>query len=226
MQISNTFGIELNKDVVRRVLIRYFNPTSGGEGPSWLTFIGHLTDNLWSVDLFCCESILLKTHWVMVIMDQYTRRIIGFAIHKGHVDGMVACRMFNSIISMHELPKYLSSDNDPIFTFHRWKSNLRVLDIKEIKSLPCQPRSHPFVERLIGSIRRELLNKVLFWTENDLKNKLSCLQTYFNHQRSHWGIGGITPIQKVGKDSSTNAELVSYSWKKFCCGLVELPIAV
>jgi len=44
-----------------------------GYGPSWLTLIGHLKDSLWSVDLFRCESVLLKSHWVMVILDQYTR---------------------------------------------------------------------------------------------------------------------------------------------------------
>ncbi len=60
------------------------------------------------------------------------------------------------------LPKYLSSDNDPLFRFHRWRSNLRIMEVKEIKSVPYSPMSHPFVERLIGSIRRELLDKTLF----------------------------------------------------------------
>jgi hypothetical protein len=48
-----------------------------------LTFIGHTKDSLWSVDLFRCESIALKMHWVLVVMDQSTRRIIGFAVHAG-----------------------------------------------------------------------------------------------------------------------------------------------
>ena len=46
--------------------------------PSWLTFLGQMKDSLWSLDLFRCESILLQTHWVLVVMDQFTRRIIGF----------------------------------------------------------------------------------------------------------------------------------------------------
>jgi len=60
-QISMAFGIELNKDVVRRILVRNYTPTPGGDGPSWLTVIGHAKDSLWSVDLFRCESILLKS---------------------------------------------------------------------------------------------------------------------------------------------------------------------
>ena len=50
-------------------------------------------------------------------------------------------------------------------------ANLRVLEINEIKSLPHVPMSHPFVERLIGSVRRELLDQTLFWTATDLENK-------------------------------------------------------
>ncbi len=112
--ISTVFGIEIDKDVVRRVLAKHYHPNSGGSGPSWLTFLGHAKDSLWSVDLFRCESILLKSHWVMVVMDQYTRRIIGFGIQAGAVDGPNLCRMFNTAISKMGTPKYLSTDHDPL----------------------------------------------------------------------------------------------------------------
>lgn len=61
--------------------------------------MGHIKDSLWSVDLFSCESINLKTHWVMVVMDQFTRRIIGFSAHKDNVAGINLCCMFNKIIA-------------------------------------------------------------------------------------------------------------------------------
>ena len=51
--------------------------------------------------------------------------------------------------------------------FHRWLANLRVLDIGEIKSVPYAPVSHPFVERLIGTIRREVLDQLFFWNALD-----------------------------------------------------------
>lgn len=53
---------------------------SGSSGPSWLTVIAHSKDSLWSVDLFRCESILLRSSWVLVVMDVFTRRIIGFGV--------------------------------------------------------------------------------------------------------------------------------------------------
>ena len=81
-EINKAFGVDIDKDVVRRVLEKHYRPgPDSGHGPSWLTFIGHLKDSLWSIDLFRCESILLNTHWVLVVMDQFTRRIIGFGVH-------------------------------------------------------------------------------------------------------------------------------------------------
>ena len=105
-EINKAFGLNIDKDVVRRVLEKHYRPgPDSGHGPSWLTFIGHLKDSLWSIDLFRCESILLNTHWVLVVMDQFTRRIIGFGVHAGDVDGVALCRMFNTAISTKGVPE-------------------------------------------------------------------------------------------------------------------------
>ena len=76
-QIALAFGIPMNKDVVRRILAVRYRPKPDAAGPSWLTVLGHATDSLWSVDLFRCESAILRAHWVLVVMDQFTRRIRG-----------------------------------------------------------------------------------------------------------------------------------------------------
>jgi hypothetical protein len=56
------FGLEIDKDVVRRLLSIHYRPESGSAGPSWLTFLGHTKDSLWSCDLFRCESATLRTY--------------------------------------------------------------------------------------------------------------------------------------------------------------------
>ena len=143
-QIAHAFGVEIDKDVVRRVLAKYYRPgDSGTHGPSWLTFIGQVKDSLWSVDLFRCESILLHSHWVLVVMDLFTRRIVGFDVERAHIDGVSVCRMFNHAVSDQPLPKHISTDHDPLFRFHRWLANLRVLGIDEIKSVPYAPDLAP-----------------------------------------------------------------------------------
>ncbi|MEH6593248.1 MAG: integrase core domain-containing protein [Halioglobus sp.] len=221
-QINLAFGLDLDKDTVRRVLATHCKPDPSKHGPSWLTTIGHAKDSLWSVDLFRCESILLKSHWVMVVMDQYTRRVIGFGVHAGNVDGPALCGMFSEATSGQGWPERISSDNDPLFQYHRWKANLRVLEIDEIKSLPHVPMSHPFVERLIGSVRRELLDQTLFWTSTDLENKLQNYQCYYNECRTHSGRDGGTPIENTDEKV---INISDYRWDKHCRGLFELPVA-
>ncbi len=171
-QITLAFGIPINKDVVRRILAARYDPKPHSTGPSWLTVLGHAKDSLWSLDLFRCESAVLHTHWVLVVMDQCTRRIVGFGVHRGVVDGIALCRMFNRATRGQSAPNCLSSDHDPLYRFHQWQANLRILAVREIKTVPYAPLSHPFVERLIGTIRRECLDRTLFWTAADLE--VSC----------------------------------------------------
>jgi putative transposase len=144
-----TFETSTNKDVVRRILALHYRPAPDADGPSWLTFLGHMKDSLWSLDLLRCESVALRTYWVLMVMDQYTRRIIGFGIQAGVVNGDALCHMFKQAIRVAAVPKYLSSDHDPLYRYHQWQANLRILGVTEIKTVPYVPLSHPFIERLI-----------------------------------------------------------------------------
>jgi putative transposase len=172
--------------------------------------------------MFRCESIGLQTYWVLVVMDQYTRRIIGFGIQHGIVDGLALCRMFKQAIRGAGLPKYLSSDHDPLNRFHQWEANLRILGVTEIKTVPYIPWSHPFVERLIGTIRRECLDQSLFWRATDLELKLSAFKRYYNGYRSHDSLKGETPIKTR---ESRGIGFKSYRWQEHCRGLYQTPIA-
>jgi len=113
-------------------------------------------------------------------MDQFTRRLVGVGVHSGAVNGANLCRMFNAAIHGRGTPRHLSTDHDPLFEAHRWTANLRILEIDEIKTVPHVPLSHPFVERLVGTMRREFLDHVLFWNASDLERKLADFQAYYN----------------------------------------------
>ena len=108
-QVALAFGVEIDKDIVRRILGVRYRPESDAGGPSWLTFLGHIKDSLWSCDLFRCESATLRTHWVLVVMDQFTRRIVGFGVQGSIVDGAALCRMFQRAIRGQTTPNYLST---------------------------------------------------------------------------------------------------------------------
>src|SRR5918996_1844779 len=218
--ISQTFGIDIDKNVVYRVLTKHYRPAPGGTGPSWLSFIGHATDSLWSVDIFRCESIVLRTYWVLVVMDQFTRRLVGIGVHCGAITGVDVCRMFNTAIHGQGAPQHLSTDHDPLFEAHRWRANLRILEIDEIKTVPYVPLSHPFVERLIGTMRREFLDQVLFWNARDLERKLAEFQRYYNAARSHASLDGHTPLTFAGGHTAAPADLNHVRWVSHCRDLV------
>jgi putative transposase len=226
-QISHAFGVEIDKDVVRRVLAMHYRPgDSGTNGPSWLTFIEHVTDSLWSLDLFRCESILVRSRWVMLVMDVFTRRLVGFGVERANIDGVSVCRMFNHAVAGQPLPKHVSTDHRPLFRFHRWLANLRVLEIEEVKSIPCVPVSHPFVERLIGTIRREYLDHAFFWNTVDLDRKLGEFRDYYNEHCVHRSLDGTTPAHRTRATSPAPAGLNHYAWRQYCRGLFQIPVAV
>ncbi len=220
-QIMLAFGVEINKDVVRRILAHRYRPKSGG--PSWLTFLGNAKDSLWSCDLFRCESATLRTHWVLIVMDQFTRRLVGFSVHRGAVDGPALCGMFRQATRGTELPKYLSSDHDPLYRYHQWQANLRILEIQEVKTVPYVPLSHPFVERLIGTIRREFLDHVLFWNAADLETKLRTFQEFYNWHRAHSARGGDVPLSETRP--SGRISIGCHRWRRHCGGLYQTPAA-
>jgi putative transposase len=161
----------------------------------------------------------------MVVMDQFTRRLIGFGVNAGDLDGIALCRMFNKAISEMRIPKYLSTDHDPLFEYHRWQANLRILDVDVIKAVPYTPLSHPFVERLIETLRREYLDHVIFWNACDLERKLEEFRDYYNCLRVHTSLDFNTPAEFSGKILNNRVDLHQFRWQTHCRGLFQLPIA-
>jgi putative transposase len=135
--------------------------------------------------------------------------------------------MFNPIIGGKSLPKYLSSDNDPLFLFHRWEANLRVLEIDELKSVPGVPTSHPFIERVIGTTRRECVDQLVFFNKLDLQRKLDHFQAYYNEDRVDSSLNLKTPKAMATQNPpGKGIDLIEeYRWSSRCGGLYQLPMA-
>ena len=121
--------------------------------------------------------------------------------------------MFDEAMAGSGTPKSLSLDNDPLFEFGRWKSNLRILEIDEIKTIPYTPISHPFVERIIGTIRREYLDHTLFFNERDLQRKLDDYKVYYNEVRAHSSLDMKPPTAMDEEVVKKVVSLDEYRWK-------------
>ena len=133
--------------------------------------------------------------------------------------------MFNQTIAGQPLPRRISTDHDPLLRFHRWRADLRVLEIEEIKSILYTPASYPFVERLIGTISREYLDHVFFWNANDLARKLLEFRDYYNSWRVNRALNGNTPIPEAAAFIPAEPSLALPIWQQHCRGLFQTPIA-
>ena len=87
------------------------------------------------------------------------------------------------------------------------------------------PLSHPFVERLIGTMRREFLDHVLFWNVAIWNGSLASSRSIYNAARCHASLKGHTPATFVGGHTKTLADPSHVRWVSHCRDLVQLPVA-
>ena len=85
--------------------------------------------------------------------------------------------------------------------------------------------SHPFVERVIGTMRREFLDHVPFWNGRDLERKLAEFQGYYNTARSDASLDGHAPLMFASKPSRLPADFNQVRRVSYCRDLVQLPVA-
>jgi putative transposase len=109
--------------------------------------------------------------------------------------------------------------------FHQWQANLRISGIHEIKTIPCVPASHPFIERLFGIIRREYLDHLLFWNESGLERKLDAFKDYYNGSQIHQSLNRQTPEEVAGKNPPPSLDPKYFVWRAHFQGLFQKPIA-
>ena len=128
---------------MRRVLAKHCGPNlPSASGPSWLTFFAQAMDSLWNVDLFRCESIQLRSRWVLVVIDVFTRRIIGIGIGGEYIDGVAVYRMFNQAIAGQTPPARISGSR-VLLEFDRSSPQARQLRrLLQRHSCPPLPQRH------------------------------------------------------------------------------------
>jgi hypothetical protein len=98
-QINKEFGVNIDKDVVRRMLAKHYRQKPYDGGVSWLTFFRHTCESLWSIALFQRKSVLPRIHSSLLAIGQCTRRIISCGITGCHSEQTVVCRTISVDIS-------------------------------------------------------------------------------------------------------------------------------
>ena len=152
-QINKAFGVNIDKDVVRRVLATHYRPEPYDGGPSWATFLRYTRDSLLSIPLFRRESVLPRIHSILLAIGQFTRTTIGCGISGRIFDQTVVCSRFDTAIPVIDASRLLRSIHDQPFSHHRCRKKL--LGVSRTRTVTILPRSPPVAERRIRTRRRK-----------------------------------------------------------------------
>ena len=189
-------GIDISQASVAKYMIRDPKPPS----QTWRTFLkNHLTQMV-SVDFFTVPTISFHILYVFVVCAHDRRRILHFNV-TAHPTAEWTAQQLVEAFPFDTAPKYLLRDRDQIYGLE-FRKQLEVMDIDEILSAPRSPWQNPFVERVIGSIRRECLDHVLVIREESLRTVLRSYIDYYHTSRLHLSLDKDSPtpraIQSVG----------------------------
>ncbi|MCP4945857.1 MAG: transposase family protein, partial [Planctomycetaceae bacterium] len=159
-------GIDVAKSTVEKYRVRSRKPPS----PTWKAFLNNHVKDLVSIDFFVVPTVRFKVLFVLVILAHHRRRIVHFNFTE-HPTSQWTAQQIIEAFPWDTAPKYLLRDRDAIYG-SQFRRRVRSMGIKEVLTAPWSPWQNAFVERVIGSIRRDCLNHVIVLNERHLKRIL------------------------------------------------------
>jgi len=180
-------GIDIGETSVSKYLVRRHKPPS----QTWRTFLDNHVKSMVSVDFFTVPTIRFQVLYVFLVLAHDRRRILHL--------GVTACptaewttQQLREAFPWDTAPRYLLRDRDGIFGAD-FVEQVKAMGIKQVLSAPRSPWQRAYIERLIGTIRRECLDHVIVWSEADLSRHLRRFADYYHRSRTHLGLQKDTP---------------------------------
>jgi putative transposase len=172
-------GLEITKSTVEKYMVRQRIPPS----QTWRTFLENHSKELVSIDFFVVPTVRFVVLYVFVVLSHDRRRVIHFNVTE-HPTACWTAQQIVEAFPWEEAPRYLLRDRDGIYG-HQFRDRVHNMGIEEIFIAPRSPWQSPFVERMIGSIRRECLDHVIILNEGHLRRFLSRYLDYYHRSRTH-----------------------------------------
>jgi transposase InsO family protein len=177
--------------------IRYKRkPPSDKKVQSWKTFLRNHAKGTWSMDFAIVSTLKFRVLHVLFIISHDRRKIEHFAVTENPCAKWVTQQMRNCT-PFGKQPLYLIHDNDPILTSMNFQGFLSSSNIKSKRIMPRCPWQNGICERLIGIVRRELLDHVIPLNERHLNCLLAEYVEYYNNVRTHQSISCQTPVKSI-----------------------------
>jgi len=180
-------GIEVAKSTVEKYRIRLGRPPS----PTWRAFLKNHVPDLVSIDFFTVPTINFKVLFVLLVLSHHRRKVIHFNVTENPTAQWAAQQMVEAF-PWDSAPKYLLRDRDAIFgeTFRR---RVASLGIEEVLSAPRSPWQNPYVERLIGTLRRECFDHVIVLNASHARKSLTSYLLHYHRWRTHLSLAMDSP---------------------------------
>ena len=172
-------GLEISQATVSKYLVRHRKPPS----QTWRTFLDNHLRSLVAVDFFTVPTVMFKVLFVFVVLAHARRRVVHVNVtHTPTAEG--TAQQLVEAFPWDTGLRYLLRDRDAIYGAV-FSSRVHSLGIHEVKSAPRSPWQNPYVERLIGTLRRECLDHVIVLNETHLRLLLRDYLTYYHRCRTH-----------------------------------------
>jgi transposase InsO family protein len=175
--------------------IRKYRPKSRDKpAQGWRTFLRNHASSIDAMDFFVVPTATFQLLYVLVVMNHERRKIIHFNITASPTAAWTAQQMINAF-PYDTAPRYLLRDRDSIYG-SVFVQRVEGMGIKQKLIAPRSPWQNPYVERLVGSIRRECLDRVIVFNERQLRHTLESYFKYYHKIRPHRSLSHDSPIPR------------------------------
>ncbi len=180
-------GIDIGQSSVGKYMVRTRKPPS----QTWRTFLENHAKQLVSIDFFTVPTIRFQVLYVFLVLAHDRRRILHFNV-TAHPTAEWVGQQLREAFPFDQLPRYLLRDRDAIFG-NDFREQVQDMGICEVLSAPRSPWQRAYIERVIGSIRRECLDHVIVFHESSLRRTLHSYFEYYHRSRTHLSLAKDSP---------------------------------
>jgi putative transposase len=184
------FEIEVSQATVAKYMVR----RAGTPSPTWRSFLRNHADGIAAIDMFVAVSASFRLLYVMIILAHDRRKIVRFDVTQHPTAAWLSQQVIEAF-PWDTAPHYLLRDRDgacgSVFS-----KRVASMGITEVVTAPRSPWQNPYVERVIGSIRRECLDHLVIFNERHLRWVLSSYVDYYHRTRTHLALEKDCPEQR------------------------------
>ena len=185
-------SLKLGITLAQRTVAKYMVPRSGPRAShNWNSFLRNHLGSMVSVDSLTVPSITFKVLYVFIVLSHDRRRVLHFNVEESP-SAVWTAQQLREAFAFTSPPKYLLRDRDHIYGLE-FRCRVEALGLEELRIAPCSPWQSPYVERLIGSVRRECLDHVIVLNSAHLHRLLKAYFAYYHRSRTHLGLAKDAP---------------------------------